>query len=272
MTATPNLEAYCARIGHDGARTATLETLHALQARHVASIPFEAIDVLLGRGVDLAPEAVEHKLVNAGRGGYCFEHNGLFKRVLIALGFHVEGLAARVRWMESGDGPAQPRSHMALRVTIDGRPWLVDVGFGAAVPTAPLRLDHHAPQALRHDTFRLQPVDDELLLQIWRNDDWRPVYQLGTQVQLDVDYKMANWYTATHPDSHFRRNLMLARTTPQARYALHNNQLSIRRPHGANERHGLTADELEQHLKTTFGLPVAAAWRCLIERAAHHGG
>lgn len=267
MTPTPNLDAYCARIGYTGTRTPTLDTLRALQALHPAAIPFEAIDVLLDRGIDLAPTAVEHKLIDVKRGGYCFEHNGLFKRMLTAIGFRVEGLGARVRWMETPGRPPQPRSHMALRVTIDGRPWLVDVGFGAAVPTAPLRLDHGEPQTLRHDVFRLLAVDDELLLQVWRNDDWRPVYQLAQQTQLDVDYKMANWYTATHPDSHFRHNLMLARTTPQARYALLHNHLSIRRPEGANERHVLTANELEHHLGATFGLPMQAAWRPLLEQA-----
>lgn len=247
MTPSPDLDAYCARIGYDGPRTPTLDTLRALQALHTTAIPFEAIDVLLERGIDLAPAAVERKLVHTGRGGYCFEHNGLFKRVLTAMGFAVDGLAARVRWMETPERPPQPRSHMALRVTIDGRPWLVDVGFGAAVPTAPLRLDQAEAQTLRHDAYRLQPVDDEQLLQIWRNGDWRPVYQLAPQTQLDADYIMANWYTATHPNSHFRHNLMLARTTPKARYALQHNRLSIRRPDGTNEHQVLTADDIEHH-------------------------
>ena len=93
-----DLAAYCARIGYDGPLTSTLGTLRALQALHPAAIPFEAIDVLTGRGIDISPQAVDAKLIAAGRGGYCYEQNGLFKRVLQAIGFEVEGLIARVNW------------------------------------------------------------------------------------------------------------------------------------------------------------------------------
>lgn len=69
-----DLDAYCAQIGYHGPRTPTLETLYALHEHHPAAIPFEAVDVLLDRGVDIAPAAVDDKLLRAGRGGYCFEH------------------------------------------------------------------------------------------------------------------------------------------------------------------------------------------------------
>ena len=52
-----DLVAYCARIGYDGPLTPSLETLRALQELHPAAIAFEAIDVLLDRGVDIAPAA-----------------------------------------------------------------------------------------------------------------------------------------------------------------------------------------------------------------------
>lgn len=94
MEAAVDLNAYCARVGYDGPRTPTLETLRALNARHPASIPFEAIDVLLDRGIDLSPQAVDAKLIPGRRGGYCFEHNSLFRCVLETMGFHVQGLAA----------------------------------------------------------------------------------------------------------------------------------------------------------------------------------
>ena len=89
-----DLAAYCARIGYSGPLMPTLVTLRALQELHPAAIPFEAIDVLLGRGVDISPQAVDAKLIGRRRGGYCYEQNGLFKRVLQAIGFEVEGLIA----------------------------------------------------------------------------------------------------------------------------------------------------------------------------------
>src|SRR5690606_7025466 len=134
-----DLDAYCARIGYDGPREPTLATLRALHALHPAAIAFEALDVMLGRGIDLAPAAVEAKLVHQRRGGYCFEQNGLFQRVLAAMGFEVEALLARVLWRTPADAPPRPRTHMALRVMVEGEPWLADVGFGGCVMTAPLR-------------------------------------------------------------------------------------------------------------------------------------
>jgi N-hydroxyarylamine O-acetyltransferase len=263
-----DLAAYCARIGHAGPLTPTLATLRALQALHPAAIPFEAIDVLLDRGVDLAPTAVEAKLIAARRGGYCFEQNGLFRRVLTAIGFEVESLVARVRWMLPPGALPTARSHMVLRVTIDGDPWLVDVGFGSCVPTAPLRMDTSGPQSTPHESYRLVPSGDALLLQAQLEDSWADVYQIAREPQLDIDYEVANWFTATHPSSHFRHRLIVARTTPQARYVLLENRLTIRTPDGRAERRFLDAGAIEQALVQTFGLPVEASWRPVIERAA----
>jgi N-hydroxyarylamine O-acetyltransferase len=92
-----NVGAYFNRIEYAGPLEPTIETLRALQERHLASIPFEAIDVLLGRGVDISPDAVDAKLIDNSRGGYCYEQNGLFKRVLQTIGFEVEPLVAAVR-------------------------------------------------------------------------------------------------------------------------------------------------------------------------------
>ena len=155
-----DLDRYFARIGYDGPARTDLATLRAIQELHPAAIPFEAIDVLLGRGIDLAPGAVDAKLIAGGRGGYCFEQNGLLRRVLTALGYRVEPLMARVLWNRPAGAPAQPRTHMVLRVELDGVPWLADVGFGSVVPTAPLRLDTEAPQQNPHDTFRVVPSDN----------------------------------------------------------------------------------------------------------------
>lgn len=263
-----DLAAYCRRVGYDGPLEPTLETLRALQELHPAAIAFEAIDVLTGRGIDISPQAVDAKLIAAGRGGYCYEQNGLFKRVLRAIGFEVEGLIARVNWNAPADAPPRPPSHMALRVTIEGVPWLADVGFGSCVPTAPLRLGSREPQPTGHETFRLVPAGTELQLEAELGGHWAPVYRLLPAPQLDADYELANWYTATHPESHFRHRLIVTRTTPQARHILLGARLTVRSPDGATERRFLDADEIERELAERFGLPVDSDWRQIIERAA----
>ncbi|WP_207389163.1 arylamine N-acetyltransferase family protein [Marinobacter halodurans] len=263
-----DLDAYSRRIGYSGPLHPDLDTLRHLHERHPDAIPFEAIDVLLDRGISIQPDAVDNKLIHAGRGGYCFEHNNLFKRVLETVGFHVEGLSARVRWNAAPGMLPTPHTHMALRVFVDHEPWLVDVGFGGNVLTAPLRMDTTEPQPTQHETFRLVPFGPGLLLQVWMDDQWRPVYELSGEPRVHSDYEMANWYTSTHPGSHFRKNLMVARTTPEARYTLLNGRFSAHLANGDSRRETLDARGIETTLRETFRLPVSPDWHAVIERAA----
>lgn len=269
-----DLAAYFARIGHDGPTAPTLDTLRALHERHPASIPFEAIDVLLDRGVDISPAAVDAKLIDGRRGGYCFEHNSLFRRVLTELGFEVTGLAARVRWNQPDEAPLQPRTHQVLRVELDGTSWLVDVGFGGAVMTAPLRLEPDTVQSTDHDDYRLVPIDPAqgggLALQMRRDAGWIPVYDLSLTPCAPADYEMANWFTSTHPTSIFRNVVMVAKTAPDARHGLLFNRLSTRPRGGETTVTTLDAPGIESALRDIFGLPVEPSWRPVIERAATH--
>jgi N-hydroxyarylamine O-acetyltransferase len=250
-----DLDRYLARIGYRGAAGADLATLRALTELHPAAIAFEAIDVFLGRPVDLSPGALQAKLVDGGRGGYCFEHNGLLRHVLIALGFDVEGLIARVCWMRPQAAPVLPLTHMALRITIGGERWLADVGFGSCVAGAPLRLSPIGiEQPTRHETFRLTSRGRWTLLEVQLPDGWHPVYALSPEPALDSDYIAANWYTSTHPDSGFRQELRVALTTPERRTTLADNRLTVRHARGDMERRFLSEPELADALISTFGL------------------
>jgi N-hydroxyarylamine O-acetyltransferase len=266
-----DLDAYCARIGYRGPRTPTLDTLRALHALHPASIVFEAIDVLLDRGVDLSHAAVDTKLIGSRRGGYCYEHGSLFARVLTAIGFEVEMLVGCVHWMKPPGDPPRPRTHKALRVVIDDEPWLADVGFGGAVSSAPLRMDFAEQQPTAHEPFRVIPFGDGLLVQSLHDGRWQSLYELSQEPQLLADYEVPNWFTATHPSSHFRQRLIVSRTTPEARHTLLNGRLTVRRPGGKVERQVLDADRIERALQEVFDLPVEAGWRPIIERAAAAG-
>ena len=103
MRAVLDVDSYLKRIGYAGSRSATLETLRALQVLHPLAIPFENLDTLSGRPVSLDLPSLERKLVHGRRGGYCFEQNLLFNHVLRALGFDAAALAARVVWERPAD-------------------------------------------------------------------------------------------------------------------------------------------------------------------------
>ena len=268
---TVDLDAYFARIGYDGPREPTLAVLRAIHQKHPDAIPFENLDVLLGRPISLDPAAVDAKLIGAGRGGYCYEQNGLLKRVLTALGFQVEGRMARVLWMVPDHLPPRPRSHMVLAVRAPGddTTWLADVGFGGCVLTGPLALFSDAVQATPNGDFRILPIDElggERQVRANLSGRWAATYQVALGAWADQDYEQANFYTYAHPSSHFTFSLTAGRTTPTARYALKNNRLTWRDASGALvEQRDLSADELETTLRDVLGLPVQPAWRPLIE-------
>ena len=273
--AAVDLDAYFKRIGYDGPREPTLAVLRAITQKHPDAIPFENLDVLLGRGISLVPADIDAKLIGAGRGGYCYEQNNLLKRVLTALGFEVEGLMARVQWM-APDGAPRPRSHMVLGVAIDGETWLADSGFGGCVLTGPLRLFSDAVQDTPNGKFRIVDAQCDGVIERQVQADlsgrWAPLYQVARGAWADIDYEQANYFTYSHPSSHFTWSMTVGRTTPAARYALKNNRFTHRDVTGAVvEQRDLSADELETTLRDVIGLPVAAEWRPVIEKVVAWG-
>lgn len=259
--------AYAARIGYKGSGEPTLETLRVLHRLHPAAIPFEAIDCLLDRRISLDPAAVDAKLIGARRGGYCFEHNSLFARVLTTLGFQVQGLAGRVRWGLAEGMPVRPRTHQVLRVELDGASWLVDVGFGGCVLTAPMQLTPDT-QTMDHDTYRLTPAEGGVTLEVRRDAGWLAAWELSFDPCQPADYEMANWYTSTFPTSHFRHDLLAAITKDHARYGLLHNVLTTRPRDAAPTRQVLNASGIRDALHDIFGLTPEPAWEPVIARAA----
>jgi N-hydroxyarylamine O-acetyltransferase len=266
---TVNVDAYFARIGYNGARTPTLETLAGIHLRHPQAIAFETLDPLLKRPVSLERDALERKLVRGGRGGWCFEHNLLLGSVLQSLGFRVTGLAARVVWNAPED-VVRARSHMLLKIDdVEGGTYIADVGFGGLTLTTPLRLVTEVEQTTPHEIFRLMRRDGDFILQALVRETWKALYTFDLQPQLLVDYEVANWYLANHTDSPFVDNLMAARVTPDRRYGLFNNRLAIHHFQGESE-HSVVSDPvaLRQLLAGTFGieLPDDPALEALLRR------
>lgn len=262
MLTDAELDAYFQRIGYAGPREPTLATLAGIEDAHTRSIPFENLDVLLGRPIRLDMPSVMGKLVHERRGGYCFEQNGLLLDVLETLGFQVAPLSARVRTQRPRDfTPA--RTHLFVRVELDGESWLADVGVGGLSLTSPIRLRIDDEQPTLHEPRRLVREGGVIYHQARLGEEWHDVLELTLEQMPPIDREVANWYTSTHPQSHFRDRLMVARAGAHGmRHTLLNHELTHRRPDGTADRHHVaTPEELLRVLDEVFELRLPAGTR-----------
>jgi N-hydroxyarylamine O-acetyltransferase len=256
-----DLDAYLERIGYHGPRNPDAGTLGGVLLRHVRTIPFENLDVLLGRPIRTDESAVLRKLVHERRGGYCFEQNHLLLYALRALGFTAEPMIARVRWQVPA-GTATGLTHMLVRVTIDGDAWLADAGMGSLSLTAPLRMAEGLEQDTPHDRRRLLRRDSHLVQQVLFAGEWQDVSLFRPEPAAPVDLELGNWYSHTHPQAHFRNNLMVARATADGRCTLFNRELTLRHRDGRAEKRDVTTpDELLAVLAEHFDLHLPPATR-----------
>lgn len=248
------LNAYFKRIGYNKSRAATLETLVSLHRLHPQTIAFENLNPLLRIPVPLDIESLEQKLLHNARGGYCFEQNLMFQHVLKILGFEVKGLAARIRW-NIPEGQITSRGHMLLLVTIDGKRYIADVGFGGLGPTAPLLLEPDKVQETPHENYRLILESGEYVLQSNIKEEWKSLYQFNLNEHYLEDYEVTNWYLSNNPTSHFLNGLFAARpdSDKRCRYTLRNNELSIHDMGRDTEKHVLkSVEELRDVLNDLF--------------------
>jgi N-hydroxyarylamine O-acetyltransferase len=249
---TIDLDRYLARIGYSGPRVATLDVLHEVQRLHAIGIAFENLDVLLGRPIRTDAASLMRKMVDGGRGGYCYEQNTLLLYALTALGFRAAPLLARVLWQRSPEQPA-PRTHMLLRVELDGRRFIADVGFGGSTPTGALGLLPGAEQATPLETFRLLASHGEYELQVRQPVGWAALYHFRPEPVLLVDCDPPNWFHSTCPCSPFLQHLMAARPDVDRRHALRDNVYTVRHLDGRTERRVLRhGSEMLQVLKDVF--------------------
>jgi N-hydroxyarylamine O-acetyltransferase len=253
-------DAWLDRIAYKGPHTPELETLRGVVEAHSAAISYESIDVLLERPPKLDLGSLQRKMIAGGRGGYCFEQNMLFRGGLRSLGFDVTSLQARVVRGLAIDAP-RPMLHMVLQVNLPEGPFLADVGFGNLAPTAPLRMSADLEQDTPHEVMRFIGMGDELTLQSRLGDRWAHIYRVVLLPRVDAEYEICNWFTASHPDSPYRSNLIAARPGPnRTRITLFNARLNVRHATGEVERRTLgDKSEYRDVLADTFGLKLSDA-------------
>ena len=219
-----DLEAYWARLDYRGPMIVDGATLAQIHRAHIATIPFENLDVIIGRRVSVELARIQAKLVDTRRGGYCYEHGLLLGAVLTRLGYTVRRQLARI----GGDlAEPRPRTHCVLLVSDGSERWLADVGFGAGLlEPLPLQADLEVSQGAW--VYRLvQPQASVWQLQerlgtesdhIASESDWTTLYTFTEEDHHLADVVMSNHYTSTWPESPFvQRSIVIRKDNREVR-------------------------------------------------------
>lgn len=248
------LAAYFARIGFTGKAQPDLATLEALHTAHHATIPFENLDVQLGRPPTLEPDAAFDKLVHRRRGGWCYEQNGLLGRALAAIGFDVTRMSGGVLRQLRGD--MAMGSHLCLKVTLE-RDYLADVGFGGGVgKPVPIAAGKHESDPI---PFALNEAEDGY---------WRLVIDLGsTPMSYDFRSEPADeatleqfcYWQGNDPDSVFVQNLVVQQRKAGEHVMLRGKVLTCTTAQGQQVSELGSADELVATLSKRFALDIPEA-------------
>jgi N-hydroxyarylamine O-acetyltransferase len=266
-----NIQHYLARINLPSPPEPTLEGLKALHRAHLLAVPFENLEVQLGRRVGTAIPPIFEKIVGARRGGWCYEMNGVFGWALSELGFRVTRLAGGVMRAAAGDG--QVGNHLVLRVDLDEGPVFADVGFGTG-PMEPFAIAEGAFES-HGFPYSLSRADGGF----WRLTDHRG----GSAFSYDVRTEPADenllaekcaWLQHA-PESPFVQNLVAMRYTPEGHSTLRGRVLTRARPDARTEHVLESADELVAVLKDEFGLDVPEAaqlWPLVVKRHEEMAG
>jgi N-hydroxyarylamine O-acetyltransferase len=242
--------AYLRRIAYHGPLQPTAKTLQGLQRAHLQAVPFENLDIALGREILLDEERFFEKIVGRRRGGFCYELNGLFAVLLRELGFAVTLLSARVA-DEEGHRKHE-FDHLALRVEA-GEPWLADVGFGDCF-VDPLRLVEGLEETQNGATYRLSREGERWRLERRDYADWNALYDFLLVPRALSEFACMCHYHQTSPQSHFTRRRVCSRLTPGGRITLADMRLIENENGRRTERLLASEDEYREVLQQHFGV------------------
>lgn len=245
------VRAYLDRIGYSGAIEATAETLRALHRAHLLAVPFENLDIALGRKIVVDEAAILRKIVELRRGGFCYELNSAFAGLLRALGFEVTLLSARVARSDGGEGPEF--DHLTLRVDLE-EPWLADVGFGDSF-LEPLRLEAETEQSDPAGAFRLMETAGRWQMQKRDSDgNWIAQYSFSLLPRRLEEFAGMCHVHQTSPESSFTQKRICSRATAEGRITLSEMKLIVTSSGRREETRIGSEEECQKILQREFGI------------------
>ena len=249
-----NVNLYFNRIGMKTENVShTYEFLKELQQKHICAVPYENLDILNEKPIDLSGEALFEKIVTHHRGGYCFELGGAVAMLLCELGFSTKSYLGRFL---KGETSIPVRRHRVVVTECEGKRYVVEVGIGIEAPRAPLVLEEDFEQECSNGTFKFSR-DDFLgwVLLEKVEDEWKPYYSFTEEEQLDIDFIQPSFYCEKHPASPFNKSPMVAIKTPDGRRAINGHDYKIfKRGELIHIEENVTDARLYEILKSDFGI------------------
>ena len=243
---------YLKRIGLDSAPASDWEGLRQLHRAQFFTIPFENLDIQLGKTIKLDSRSLIEKLIHRRRGGYCFELNGLLLMALQTLGFNARPLLARVHL----DDPPSGRTHQLNAVQLGSETWLADAGFGAGGPRIPMLLKDGWTHKLDGYGIRIAKKHPYgWIMQSWEST-WKDSYSFEDSWASAADIEVANFFTSHSPQSHFTTMRTVSKPITGGRISLANQVLTVIQ---GDSKRVLEVDESETFnvLAREFGLDLA---------------
>ena len=254
------IDLYLERIGLQAVVPCTEDGLETLHRTQVYSIPFENFDIMLGRGINLHPDALFGKLVGQRRGGYCFELNGLFLHAMRHTGFKARPLLARVHLRGEPGG----RTHQLALVRIGERDWIADVGFGSNGLRAPLPLELERVAAQDGEQYRLVAAGHYgTMLQREQDGGWQDLYSFDLGHVTSADIELGNHFTSTHPSSFFTWSRVANLPRPTGRVSLVDFSLTEVRGAEVTESRLTEGSAYLESLERYFGIRLDAGYDAL---------
>jgi N-hydroxyarylamine O-acetyltransferase len=286
-TTEPDLLAYLERIHYDihapldegrspDSLEPSLQVLQEVHEAHMLAVPFENLSIHYGEHICLDEEWIHDKIVRRHRGGFCYELNGLFARLLLRLGFTVTLLSAEVAQEEGGYSPEF--DHLTLLIhQLAGSDWLADVGFGdsfrrplclradieqegADGQLYRLRQEYSAPAGADRDAVKGARTDPEAYTDYWivqqlRDDgQWESQYRFTLRPHVLVDFTERCEYQQTDPESHFTQKRICSLALPEGRISLSDRRLITTIAGQRTERVVESEEEYRKILAERFGI------------------
>ena len=249
----PDVGAYLERIGYRGEVSSNLETLRKLMQCHLAAVPFENLDVFHGHlEPSLETERMFAKIVLNRRGGYCFELNGLFSKLLEAIGFSVSCTFARILF---GRSFVPPKAHRVIIVEIQGEKYFCDIGFGGPVPVEPIKIVYDTViESKPNRRYKFLKDKSDITLLIEKENEFVPLISFGKASCDPADFIPLNAFCAYSEYEPFRKKQMLWKFSENGRYSIDGDVLKVTENGEEKEIYLKTEAELRDALKKWFGI------------------